>query len=673
MAKSKISQSELLERYSRRIATSKKWRKDEGMDDTWRRLSDLYAGKHYDDFAEEDRMVVNVGFSTINVIAPSVAINYPKITVSANKPEEAPNAIIAEAVVNYWMRHYDIKPEFRRSVKDTLIFGHGWVKVGYRFVEEESVSSSSHNSEGEDIDVSDPSPENDEISTSQVIIEDQPFVERVSPFDMFVDPDAVSMKDVRWIAQRIKRPLSEIKSDKRYAKAARDSVQPMVYSKWSDHSATKQINDKSMGYAEIWEFYDLHRNTISVFASDSDQFLIKPTKMPYATGHPFVMLRDYEVPDQFYPMGELEAIEPLQRELNETRSQMLNHRKRFSRKYLFKESAFDNAGRNALESDIDNTMVPVVTDEPLGAVVAPFPAVINPPEFYQQSDLITADIDRISGVTEFMRGGGMAIRRSATEVGAIQDASNARTADKLTMVEVALAEVARRLIALAQQFMSGDQIARITGRDGNNAWVQYDRDYIAGDFDFEVFAGSTQPVNESFRRQSAMQLMDAMAPMASSGIIDMRKLAAHVLQNGFGVKNPEEFMVAEQPPAPEQAQQPQGPPEQPMPPQGPPQEMPQQPMGPEGAPDMGGLPPELMAMLAEQQGGGMPPEGMPMSPEGMPSPDMMGGLVPATGMPAEGGMPDLSQLPPEIIQALLAQLQGGQPPMGGMPPELPPL
>lgn len=641
----KTSQADLLARYASRIATSKKWRKDEGMDETWRRLNDLYRGKHYDDFAEEDRMIVNIGFSTINVIAPSVAINYPKVVVSATLPEQAPNAVIAEAVVNYWMRHYNIKPEFRRSVKDALIFGHGWVKIGYRFIEEQAVTAA-QNTDGEDIDISDEAMESDSISSNSVIVEDRPFAERVSPFDMFVDPDAISMQDVRWIAQRIKRPISEIKSDKRYNKTARDAVEPMSYSKWSDHSANKKINDKAMGYAEVWEFYDLHRNTISVFADGAEQFLIKPTKMPYATGHPFVMLRDYEVPDTFYPIGELEAIEPLQRELNETRSQMLNHRKRFSRKYLFKESAFDNTGRSALESDYDNVMVPVIGDEPLGGVVAPFPAIINPPEFYQQSDLITADIDRISGVTEFMRGGGMAIRRSATEVGAIQDASNSRTADKLTMVEVALAEVAKRLIGLAQQFMSGEQIARITGKDGSASWVQFDRDYIAGEFDFEVFAGSTQPVNESFRRQSALQLMDAMAPLAGAGVVDMRKLAAHVLQNGFGIRNPDEFMSPEQPPMPPQGA-PQGPPEQaqaPAPPE-------QQPAPPAAPPDMGGgqIPPEMMAMMAQQQGQQPVPAEMMMPPQG-------------------GGMPDLSQLPPEIIQALLAQLQGGQPPMGGMPP-----
>ena len=45
----------------------------------------------------------------------------------------------------------------------------------------------------------------------------------------------------------------------------------------------------------------------------------------------------------------------------------MNHRKRFSRKWLYKESAFDADGRAALESDEDNVMVPVISEESIDA------------------------------------------------------------------------------------------------------------------------------------------------------------------------------------------------------------------------------------------------------------------------------------------------------------------
>jgi hypothetical protein len=347
----------------------------------------------------------------------------------------------------------------------------------------------------------------------------------------------------------------------------------------------------------VWEWYDIDRNTVSVFCDGSDKFLVAPKEIPFAFGQPFVMIRNYDVPETFYPMGELEAIEPLQHELNQTRTQMMNHRKRFSRKWLYKETAFDTDGRQALESDEDNVMVPVISEDNLGNVIAPMPAVINPPEFYNQSDLISMDMNRVSGVTEYQQGAMPEIRRTATEAAIVQDASNARASDKLAIIERSIGECARRLVMLAQQFMTGEQAIRVVGSEAQPLWLTFDRDYIQGEFDYEVEAGSTAPMNESFRRQRALQIVDAMAPFAGAGILDMGKLAAYVLQYGFGIKQAQGFLM-----------------------QG------------------GMMPPEAQ--------GGMPPE------MGMPQ-----GMVPGMGAaeaPATGGMPMPSNIPPEILSQLLA-------------------
>jgi len=614
----RISNQELITKYRGKIEQSRRWRREERYDDLWGRMVDMYRGKHYKTQMPEDRLLVNMAFATINVIAPSVSVNYPKIVVNAKNVEDAPKAIITEEIVNYWCRHFECQREFRRSVKDMLIVGHGWLKTGYRFVEKGV----------EDYETADEMATAESITESELIItEDRPFVERISPFDVFVDADATSMSDVRWIAQRIRRPLKDVKKDKRYNTAARNEAAPSHYSKWSVDEwrgslRPRRGDNPDDSYVEIWEYYDIDRDTISVFCDGGDKFLIAPTKIPFAFGHPFVMLRNYDIPDHFYPMGELEAIEPLQMELNQTRTQMMNHRKRFSRKWLYRESSFDADGRAALESDEDNVLVPVISEDGLSNAVVPMPAIISPPEFYNQSELISNDINQISGVSEYMRGTLPEIRRTATEAGIVQDAANARSSDKLAAIERTIADCGRRLVMLAQQYMTGEQAIRVVGAGEKRAWVRFDRDYIQGEFDFEVEGGSTQPTNESFRRQSAMQIMDAMAPFIQSGIINIQKLAEYVLQYGFGVKQPSMFMqtAPQQPPMPEQA-----------------------------APPMEQMPPQ-----------GMPPQGLP--PEAM----MQGG--PPMGGPPPGLPPELAQLPPELLMQLMQDggMQGGMPP--GMPP-----
>jgi hypothetical protein len=107
----------------------------------------------------------------------------------------------------------------------------------------------------------------------------------------------------------------------------------------------------AVAYAEIIEFYDIKRKRWGRSPPIARRrgrrrlgFLIKPVEIPYATGHPFVMLRNYEVPDHFYPIGDVAQIESLQLELNETRTQMLNYRKKFRRAWTYKKDAFDRNG-----------------------------------------------------------------------------------------------------------------------------------------------------------------------------------------------------------------------------------------------------------------------------------------------------------------------------------------
>jgi len=97
-----------------------------GYDSLWRRMTDLYRGRHWPRGASsnEDMITVNLAFSTINVIAPSVSVNHPKIVVTPNSQENQDRSAFVEAVVNHLWRHHDFRKPFRRAVKDFLIFGH---------------------------------------------------------------------------------------------------------------------------------------------------------------------------------------------------------------------------------------------------------------------------------------------------------------------------------------------------------------------------------------------------------------------------------------------------------------------------------------------------------------------------------------------------------------------
>lgn len=633
-----MNQTELLSFYRKELKRSKTWRtnSDNNYDDNWRRYIDLYRGKHYDRLTGADQLTVNLIFATINVMGPAVAINNPRFTVNARKPENAANAILTEEILNYLWRANKYQRDFRLAVLDWLLTGTGWLKVGYKFekppepkpaaeVETSMTESTESGAAEEGIDDRDPVPGNVE-SEMCTFGDDRPFVERISIFDMFVDPDARHPKEMRWIAQRTWRAVQDVHVDSRYSETNRKRVSGKARSKWDNTDGDARKGDEapqqgSIMYAEIIEFYDLKRYTVSTFAAEgSDEgdqkagFLIKPESMPYALGHPFVMMRNYEVPDHFYPIGDVEQIQSLQLELNETRNQMLNFRKKYRRAYTYSVDLLDRDGIAALQSEEDNVAIPIKGDGDPSKAIAALDTQATPPEFFDQSAMISDDLDRVSGVSDYQRGQPQtSIKRTATEAAMIQDAANARAQDRLARVEQILGELGERIIGLMQQYMTGDQVARIVTIPVRG-WLPYNSATIQGQFDFEVQGGSTEPQNETFRRQAALQLVDASVPFMDAGIVNMPMLYQELLQKGFGVKDPQRFI---QLPPPPPGAQPMAPGAAAMGGQAPAPPAP----GPPPAPDM--MPPDQ----------GMSPNGMPPEMAGMAlTPDVLAQMM-AAGSP----------------------------------------
>ncbi len=567
-----LSREDRLKRYRMRVEGSKKWREQEGYDDTWKRLRDFYRLKHFEGFSDQDRIAVAVSFATINVIAPSIAVNHPKITVSATQEgsllalpsgqimsDGQAKASIAEAVVNYWWRHYDFKDELHLAVRDFLIYGHGWVKVGWRYEETEverpeedmahelaQLSAQADQFAEDNPDLAGDLPTDEDIAdqipdTETAVAEDRPFVERVSPFDIFVDPEATSPRDMRWIAQRVVRDLDEAKRDPRYRPVARNKLSADTSVKWHVEDSHYFVKGEAERVT-IWEFYDLARKEVSVFAGAGEHFLVDPQPFPYPFGIPFVQLRNYDVPDAFYPIGDLEALEPLQNELNETRSAMVLARQLDIPKFFYRRQAFGPNAIEALKSREPWTAIPVEDDTPFEDLVAVVPRNEVNPSLYQHSEQIESDITLVSGVSEYQRGEMPEIRRTATEASIIQDNANARAAEKLDIVESAFSHVARMVVMLAQIYMTGEQAGRHTTEQGDEIFWTFTADDIEGEFDFEVEAGSTQPRNETFRRQQAAQLMNTLAPFLGTGVLNDAAVIMHVLRDGFGVKNPQNFL-----------------------------------------------------------------------------------------------------------------------------------
>jgi hypothetical protein len=570
-----------LQQHRDKIEASRRWRQNEGYVSTWTRMIDLYRGRQLhqqDPETAYDQAMVNLAFSIQNIIVASVTTQHPKFTVSANVIGQDDQATIAEAVLNYAWRHYGFHTEFQNAVNDMCMVGHGWLKIGWRYKEEtEKQTLSAEEQYGqvmqaqaqlEQVAAQAPEqaaelPTNDQIEAAvgptqeqTIVTEDDPFVERVSPFDVVIDPEAMNPRELRWIAQRTVRDLDAVREDSSYDARARRRVEADMSLRYADDVYDQDRRDAALVEEEdndrvtVWEFYDLIANTWCVFAENGEGFLVKPSDTPTPFPNPYLMFRDYDVPDCFYPLGEIESVETLQEELNKTRTQQIHTRKQFVRKFIAREAALSSRAREALASEIDGDVAFVTDDDrPLSDVIIPAPSLsFDPNLFNAHSQQIVTDVQMVTGLSDYQFGQMPDTRRLATEAMAVEGATNARSSFKLSRIERLLADVGRYLLQVMQSFMEGPRVARVAG-PGGEMLFQYGPEDIKGEFDLQVEAGSTQPKNDMIRRQEAITLFNTLAPFMGT-LINPPELIRYLLQQGYDIKNVERFMMQPAPPPP---------------------------------------------------------------------------------------------------------------------------
>jgi hypothetical protein len=634
------TQEQRLAKYRDRITASRRWRENEGYVATWRRMIDLYRGRQGTEDSEVDEAMVNLCFSVMNVVVAAVTTQYPKFTVSPNQIGQDDQATIAEAVLNYAWRHYECHDEFQAAVIDMCMVGHGWLKIGWRYeekTEKRTLSAAEQFGQVAEQDqqaeqlaaVAPPElmmnpeaagalPSPDQIAEGVTpeqevvdVIKDDPFVERVSPFDIVVDTEACNTRELRWIAQRSVRDLSAVHDDPAYNTTARHKVEADMsiggthdddYDTTGTAGLTNEADDDDR--VTIWEFYDLVAKEWCVFAEAGDGFLVKPAKIPTPYDNPFVMYRDHEVPETFYPIGEIESVETLQEELNKTRTQEINARKQFIRKFIARESTMGPRAREALASEIDGD-VAVMTDDdrPLSDMIIAAPSLtFDPQVFIMHSQQIVTDLQMVSGLSDYQFGQMPDTRRLATEAMAVEGATNARASFKLSKVERTLAMTGRHLLQVMQAFMESERVARVAGPGGEMLFT-FTPDDISGEFDLIVEAGSTQPKNDMIRRQEAITLFNTLAPYMGI-LIDPQALITYLLSQGYDIKNVDRFFAPPPPPVPPGMEGEAGQPG-----------VPGQEMAPGGAGPGGMAPPGPVPGPPETNGA--PPAAMPPIPAGV--------------------------------------------------------
>lgn len=279
----------------------------------------------------------------------------------------------------------------------------------------------------------------------------------------------------------------------------------------------KEIRDaKAEPFYCVFEVWSKDENTVYTLTQGCEQYVRAPFQ-PVKLGrhwYPFFPLGFNLVDGQFYPLSDVELLEKLSDEYNETRDALKEHREDSMPVRVVR------AGGNLTPEDVEKIQkrkgreivaISGAGGKPLAEDMEEFPSIPINPNVYDVMP-IRSDIEMVSGASDATQGSVLKAK-TATEAEILREGLQSRTAERQDAIEDWIQAMAQYAAEIVLQELTEPQVKRIAGPQA--VWPQMPRDEIFDLVDIEIRAGSTGRPNRLAEREQWVKLM----PMIQDGMI----------------------------------------------------------------------------------------------------------------------------------------------------------
>jgi len=469
---------EVVERYQKKLQSAGDYSENDYMKRA-QRMTNLYELRHYADEggketkAKKDRIKVPYPYSNARQILAEVYRGLPPVVVKPTSRAYTEGAPMLKRAIEYCIKRSNLEREAKLSILHGIVTGIGCTQI-----------------------------------SSQVSTVIPKYTHRPYKEFLYDAPNVLSISDSNWIAFKTLRSKSDVENDTRYNEEYRMKVQPGVLD-----TKIYQGNPDDQPCI-IWTVLDKKEDLIVEFPDDQ-KLPLRVAKM--SDVYKFDLVSDdfkYEWPAAWFVneemltsasgLGDVYPIESQVRELDKTRSQQVNHRKRFDRKYVVSKTKFDAAAMNQLKNGGDGAIIEVNDPVPSSTI---FPVIDAPmsSDVYRVDTIIQNDIQITSplGPNSLTRGIGDG-PDTLGEAQIVAQASNTRLADKQKNVATYFTTLYRMTAQYIQQHWTEKMEILISG-DGSKEsdWLNFDPEMVAGEYMYDVEPESMQDNTAVYRKQYA--------------------------------------------------------------------------------------------------------------------------------------------------------------------------
>lgn len=223
--------------------------------------------------------------------------------------------------------------------------------------------------------------------------------------------------------------------------------------------------------------------------------------LPYKHGqYPFAKFDSIQS-GSYYGTSVIEDLIPLQREINRTRSQLVEARNLTSKPgFFYRTGSLDVTKWTSAPGQ-------AIDIKPGSEFPQPIPLPQMPAYVENMQDRYLTDVEDISGQHQVSKGSAPSGVTAGTAIQFLQEADNSYMATTHASIEDAIQKVAFQTIGLAVQYWDSARLVKYIGRDGQvNAKYLQASDIKSGT-DIRIEGGSSLPVSKAARIALFMDLM----------------------------------------------------------------------------------------------------------------------------------------------------------------------
>lgn len=511
----------------------------------WRECYEIYRAYRKERKDGKSNLFIPYLFGLVETVTPRITdtifAKEPCLTALPMEPQDIEGAEANEILMDYQFRKARFKEKVTEWVKQSAIYGTGFVKVYWdRQVETKIVEERNIFSDPLELFKMLSKMGNDTSSIrkkeKEIVKYEGANIEVLDIMEVYIDPYTDTVENARYAVHETMRTEDYVKE--RIKNKTYDGVTMKDWDNIKDSAGGQEYNDfsvlqrqqhigmandprKSEGMIKITEYWEKNR----VITVANDTILLRDKENPFNHKKiPIVEVVDTKSIKELYGIGEIEPNRYLQSELNTNRNQRIeNVKMAINNSYFYDETAIDEEDF----VDAPNAKIPIRNrgQRTLKDILYPVPKQPIHSSAYTEEEVIKRDMQETSGVTKYVRGVEPTGSATATEITSLQREANYRFKQKIRNVANALEKVGEMWVALNQQFITENQFIRISGDKANQLkymqpetynspvmeqsnfkFLQIDPESIAGEYDIKVATSALEPLaDKQIKRQQLLQ------------------------------------------------------------------------------------------------------------------------------------------------------------------------